>query len=106
LTGEPATDAPTGVRPRSNFDFDNGHLGAFQLAARYHTLKINERAFEFNLATAGSSRKAQAWTAGLNWILTGNLKYTFNFERTVFDGNASGTRKPENAFVFRTQLYF
>jgi phosphate-selective porin OprO and OprP len=106
LTGEPATDAPAGVRPRSNFDFDNGHLGAFQLAARYHTLKIHDRAFEFNLATAGSSRKAQAWTAGLNWILTGNLKYTFNFERTVFDGDASGTRKPENAFVFRTQLYF
>jgi phosphate-selective porin OprO and OprP len=106
LTGEPATDAPAGVRPRSSFDFDSHHLGAFQLAARYHTLKINDRAFEFNLATPGSSRKAQAWTAGLNWILTGNLKYTFNFERTVFDGNAKGARKAENAFVFRTQLYF
>jgi phosphate-selective porin OprO/OprP len=106
LTGEPATDAPAGVRPRSSFDFDNHHLGAFQLAARYHTLKINDRAFEFNLATAGSSRKAEAWTAGLNWILTANLKYTFNFERTVFDGNANGARKAENAFVFRTQLYF
>jgi phosphate-selective porin OprO/OprP len=106
LTGEPATDAAAGVRPRSSFDFDNHHLGAFQLAARYHTLKINDRAFEFNLATAGSSRKAQAWTAGLNWILTGNLKYTFNLERTVFDGNATGARKTENAFVFRTQLYF
>src|SRR6185436_1214802 len=88
LTGEPATDAPAGVRPRANFDFGHGHLGAFQVAARYHTLKVNNRAFEFNLATAGSSRKAEAWTAGLNWILTGNLKYTFNFERTVFDGNA------------------
>jgi phosphate-selective porin len=94
------------VRPRSSFDFDSHHLGAFQLAARYHTLKINDRAFEFNLATPGSSRKAQAWTAGLNWILTGNLKYTFNFERTVFDGNANGARKAESAFVFRTQLYF
>jgi len=106
LTGEPATDAAGGVRPRVNFDFHNGHLGAFQVAARYHTLKINDRAFEFNLATAASSRKAEAWTAGLNWILTGNLKYTFNFERTLFDGNAHGARKPENAFVFRTQLYF
>ena len=106
LTGEAATDAPAGVRPRANFDFGNGHLGAFQVAARYHTLKINDRAFEFNLATAGSSRKAEAWTAGLNWILTGNLKYTFNFERTVFDRNANGARKAEKAFVFRTQVYF
>ena len=106
LTGEPATDAPAGIRPRANFDFGNRRLGALQVAVRYHTLKINGRAFEFNLATAGSSRKAEAWTAGLNWILTGNLKYTFNLERTVFDGNAHGARKAENAFVFRTQLYF
>src|SRR5215831_132402 len=106
LTGEPATDAPDGVRPRANFDSRNSHLGAFQVAARYHTLKIDDRAFEFDLATAGSSRKAEAWTAGLNWILTPNVKYTLNFERTVFDGNAHGARKAENAFVFRTQLYF
>ena len=106
LTGEPATDAPAGVRPRANFDFGNGRLGAIQVAARYHSLKINDRAFEFNLASPGSSHKAEAWTVGLNWILTGNLKYTFNFERTTFDGNAPGARKPENAFVFRTQLYF
>jgi phosphate-selective porin OprO/OprP len=106
LTGEPATDAPDGVHPRASFDSRTGHLGAFQVAARYHTLKINDRAVEFDLATAGSSRKAEAWTAGLNWILTGNVKYTFNLERTVFDGNAHGARKAENAFVFRTQLYF
>jgi phosphate-selective porin OprO/OprP len=106
LTGEPATDAPDGVRPHANFDSRNGHLGAFQLAVRYHTLKINDRAFEFDLATAGSSHKAEAWTAGLNWILTPNVKYMLNLERTVFDGNAHGARKAENAFVFRTQLYF
>jgi phosphate-selective porin OprO and OprP len=106
LTGEPATDAAAGIRPRAPFDFGNGHLGAFQAAARYHTLKVNDKAFEFNLAAAGSSRKAEAWTAGLNWILTGNLKYVFNYERTVFDGNPDGPRKAENAFVFRTQMNF
>jgi phosphate-selective porin OprO and OprP len=106
LTGEPATDAAAGIRPRAPFDFGNGHLGALQVAARYHTLKVNDKAFEFNLATAGSSRKAEAWTAGLNWILTGNLKYVFNYERTVFDGNPDGPRKAENAFVFRTQMNF
>ena len=106
LTGEAATDAGAGVRPRANFDFGNGHLGAFQVAVRYHTLKIDDRAFTLNLATAGSSRKAQAWTAGLNWYLTPNFKYVFNYERTVFDGDPDGPRKAENALVFRTQVNF
>jgi phosphate-selective porin OprO/OprP len=106
LTGETATDAAAGVRPRANFDFGNGHLGAFQVAARYHTLKVDERAFALGLATPGSSGKAEAWTAGLNWYLTGNFRYTFNFERTVFDGDPDGPRGAENAFVFRTQVSF
>jgi phosphate-selective porin OprO/OprP len=106
LTGEAATDASAGVRPRANFDFGNGHLGAFQIAVRYHTLKINDRAFTLNLATAGSSRKAAGWTAGLNWYLTPNFRYVFNFERTVFDGDPDGPRKAENALVFRTQVAF
>jgi phosphate-selective porin OprO and OprP len=106
LTGEAATDAGAGVRPRANFDFGGGHLGAFQVAARYHTLTIDDRAFTFNLATAGSSRRAGGWTAGVNWYLTPNFKYVFNFERTVFDGDPDGPRKAENALLFRTQVNF
>ena len=106
LTGEAATDAGAGVRPRANFDFGNGTCGAFQVAARYHALKIDDRAFTLDLATAGSSRKAEAWTVGLNWYLTPNFKYMFNFERTVFDDDPDGPRKAENAFVFRTQVNF
>ena len=106
LTGETATDAGIGVRPRANFDFGNGNLGAFQIAARYHTLKVEDRALTLGLATAGSSQKAEAWTVGLNWYLTGNFRYTFNYERTVFDGDPDGSRKAENGFAFRTQVNF
>lgn len=106
LTGETATDAGIGVRPRANFDFGNGNFGAFQIAARYHTLKVDDRAFTLGLATPGSSEKADAWTVGLNWYLTGNFRYTFNYERTVFDGDPNGSRKAENGFVFRTQVNF
>ena len=106
ITGENATDAGAGVRPRANFDFGNGNWGAFQLAARYHELRIDRDAFTFNLAAAGASRTAESWTVGLNWYLTGNLRYTFNFERTVFDGAASGPRRAENAAAFRTQVSF
>jgi phosphate-selective porin OprO and OprP len=106
LTGEAATDASAGVRPRANFDFGNGHYGALQVAARYHTLRVDDRALTSGLAMAGSSRRADAWTVGLNWYLTGNFRYTFNFERTVFDGEPGGPRKAENALVLRTQVNF
>ena len=106
LTGETATDAGVGVRPRANFDFGSGGLGAFQVAARYQALEVDEQAIALGFAAPGSSRKADAWTVGLNWYLTGNFRYTFNFERTVFDDDPNGPRKAESAFVFRTQVAF
>ena len=106
MTGENATDAANGVRPRNNFDFGNGHWGAFQVAARYHELTVDDQAFTLALASPGASGKASAWTVGLNWYLTGNIRYVFNFERTVFDDDPDGPRHPENALGFRTQLYF
>ena len=54
----------------------------------------------------GASRQAESWTLGLNWYLTGNVRYTFNFERTVFDGDPDGARRAENALAFRTQISF
>jgi phosphate-selective porin OprO and OprP len=106
LTGDAATDGTTAVRPRANFDFGAGHLGAFQVVARYHALKVDDRAFTLGFAAPDSSGKADAWTVGLNWYLTPNFKYVVNFERTVFDGDADGPRKPENALVVRGQASF
>ena len=106
LTGENATDSSGGVRPRRNFDFGAGGWGAFQVALRYHQLQIDDLAFTLDLAAQGASGKAQAVTAGLRWYLTGNLWYTLNFERTVFDDNASGPRRAENGLAFRTQVSF
>ncbi len=106
LTGEAATDAGAGVRPRNNFDFGNGNWGAFQVAARYHTLKVDDLAITRDFAAAGSSREIDAWTIGLNWYLTPNLRYVFNFEHVSFDDGAAAARRPENGFVFRTQVSF
>jgi phosphate-selective porin OprO/OprP len=106
LTGEAATDSSAPIRPRHNFDFGNGHWGAFQVSARYHALEVDEKAIAFGLAAPGSSRKADAWTLGLRWYLSGNVSYTVNFERTVFDGDPNGPRRAENGLAFRTQIYF
>jgi phosphate-selective porin OprO/OprP len=104
LTGETATDGA--VRPAANFDFGHGHLGALQVAARFHTLKVDEEAITLGFAIPGSSSKAEAWTVGLTWFWTPNLKYVVNFERTVFDGDPEGPRPAENALVFRSQINF
>jgi phosphate-selective porin OprO and OprP len=104
LTGENATEA--GVRPTNNFDFGKAHWGAFQVAARYHVLSVDEAAITLGFAAAGSSHEAKAWTGGLNWYLNPYIKYVVNFERTVFDDDADGPRKAENGLAFRMQLYF
>ena len=106
LTGEPATDAATGVRPRASFDFGNGNWGALQVAARYHTLAVDEQAVTLGFAAPGSSTKASSWTVGLNWYLTQNVRYTVNVERTVFDDEPDGLRPAENALAFRAQVSF
>lgn len=106
LTGENATDAASGVRPRRNFDFGAGGWGAFQIAARYHALQVADQAFTLDFAAAGASRKAEGYTVGLRWYATRNLWYTLNFERTVFDGDPDGPRRAENGLAFRTQVYF
>jgi phosphate-selective porin OprO/OprP len=106
LTGEAATDASMGIRPRANFDFGNGNWGAFQIAARYHVLEIDRDVFALGLAAVGASRKVEGWTVGLRWYLNQNLWYTVNFERAVFDGNPAGGRRAENGIAVRTQLYF
>jgi phosphate-selective porin OprO and OprP len=104
LTGEPASDA--GIRPKANFNFGGGDWGAFQIAARYHALSVDEAAIRLGFAASGASREAKAWTAGLNWYWNPYIRYTFNFERVVFDDDANGLRRPENILAFRTQLYF
>lgn len=104
LTGEAAGDA--GVRPRAAFDPGRGQWGAVEVAARYHALEVDVRAFEAGFAAAGASRTARAWTFGVNWYLSRNFKHVFNYERTAFSGHPDEVRATEHAFVVRTQLSF
>lgn len=106
LTGEAATDATSGVVPHTNFDPRAGHWGAVQVAARYHTLNVDNEAVRLGWVAAGSSRSAAAWTLGVNWYLTSNVRCTSNFERTVFDGGSQAGRPPEHLLAVRTQVVF
>jgi phosphate-selective porin OprO/OprP len=107
LTGEPASYS--GVRPREAFEPGLGKWGALELAARANGIQIGAEALAEGIVDGTKSpRKAFAWTVGLNWYLSRNLKQVVDFERTTFTGGASGgtDRPAENAVFIRTQVSF
>jgi phosphate-selective porin OprO/OprP len=105
LAGGAATDR--GVRPTASFDLSQGHLGAIQVAARYHTLETHDgHSLGRTIETPGSSLRARAWTVGLNWFPSSYIRYVVNFERTLFDRQVSVARPAANGLAVRGQVNF
>ncbi len=113
LTGE---DAAYRGLARVNQPFTGGGAGwgAFEVAARYGELDIDDDAFDGDAATrfanpATQASEAKAWTAALNWYPTVNVKIALNYSETSFDGgsaSSSGDRKDEKALFTRFQINF
>lgn len=105
LTGEAAS--ARGVTPARAFDRANGSWGAFELAARFSALDVDDDAFPFFANPASAARRANAWAIGTNWYLNPNVRITVDFERTMFKGGAtSGNRAAENDILSRFQIAF
>lgn len=117
LTGEDNNFA--GITPKQNFDLDKSGWGAWEIALRYHELEIDKDAFAGaagvrfagtpNAATGVNiTKKAQTWTAGLNWYLNKNIKIAASYDHTSFDSAdvAIRDREDENALFTRFQVAF
>lgn len=109
LTGENASYK--GLIPSSAFSPGQGTWGAWEVAARYHSIQLDEDAFDGGAASladpAVSVRSASGWTAGLNWYLNRWVRVMVNYDRTSFDGGAgTGNRPTEEAFYTRLQLSY
>src|SRR5712692_2179259 len=106
LTGE---DASYGwIRPYRPFDPRNGKWGAWELAARISNLTADPR--QFNLGFASpivSAKTATEYALGLNWYLSSNVKWQFDYARTFFNWGAgvkgAGKDRPDES-VFESQL--
>ena len=105
LTGERASYR--GVRPDHPFAPGQGGWGAFELVARYGLLDIDNAAFPLFASASSSASESRAWTLGLNWYLTGNLKLVANYSHADFVGGAvGGDREDEKTFFTRAQFSF
>jgi phosphate-selective porin OprO/OprP len=104
LTGE--TPSYRGVTPRTPFDRNAGTWGALELTARYSTLDIDPGTFPVFANPATAASRAQAWAAGVNWILNGGVKVQVNYERTAFGTSGAAVRAPEHDLLTRVQVGF
>lgn len=105
ITGEDNTFQS--VKPRQAFDPFNGQWGAWQVAARWSELDVDDDTFLY-LNPSRSVSKATAWAVGVNWFLTRNARLMADYEQTYFDGGAAGgrDRPTEKTFATRFQLVF
>lgn len=81
LTGEnrrysKTSGAFSGVRPKNNFSLKKGTWGAWEVAARYSHLDLDQKRQEI---TGGILNDV---TLGLNWYLTPNLRAMLNYVHT------------------------
>ncbi|GAB6195428.1 OprO/OprP family phosphate-selective porin [Lysobacter xanthus] len=106
LTGEDASYRGV-ARPDRPFNVAGAGFGAVELAARVGALDIDEDAFPVFADPATAAHRVRAWTVGVNWYLTQNLKLVANYTQAAFDGGAAGgDRETEKTFFTRAQVSF
>jgi phosphate-selective porin OprO/OprP len=109
LTGEDeGFRAPT---PGTNFQPGKPGRGAWEIVARVQELSIDSDAFAGGANSfanpLSAARRARAAALGLNWYLNQNVKWSLNYEQTLFDGGAAnGDRPDEKALLTRIGLAF
>jgi len=106
LTGEKA--GYRGVtRPNQPFTVGGAGWGAFELAARYGRLEVDEDAFPVFADPNAVSDSARSWGLGLNWYLNENLKLVTNYTHTRFGAAVGGAPRDEEKTLFtRAQFSF
>jgi phosphate-selective porin OprO and OprP len=97
LTGEDSSY--TGVVPLTNFDWSAGTWGAFEVAARYGELDIDDAAFPTFASAANSADAAKSIGLGLNWYLTKIVRFTLDYYQTRFELSPLAPAVPANALL-------
>lgn len=106
LTGEKAQFK--GFTPRRIFEIGGPGWGAFEVAARYQELKVDDGAFAGGVLSfadpSTQPREASAYTLGLNWYFNQNFKWQLNYEHVSYEGGAAGGADREDAEAILTRF--
>lgn len=108
ITGEDAGFRGV-AKPKNSFTVGGPGWGAFEVAARYGELEIDEDAFPIFASASTQIREATSYGIGVNWYLTSNLKTVLNYTQTEFEGGGGSTgpdREDEKTLFARAQLSF
>ena len=107
LTGEDASYRGVAA-PNRPFTVGAAGWGALELVARYGELDIDDDTFPLFANPTASASKVDAWSIGLNWYLTQNLKLVANYTQAAFDGGAAdgADREDEKTVFTRAQISF
>lgn len=91
VTGE--EESFKGFKPDRIFSLADHTWGAWELAARYNVLNVDNAAFEGGDASFADpnsqASKASTWTLGVNWYLSESVKWVLNYEQTSFEDRKS-----------------
>jgi len=111
LTGENASYK--GLVPASPLAPGKATWGAFEVAARYHSIDLDDGSFPTFSDPTASATEAEGFTVGLNWYLNRWVKLMVNYDRTSFDGGAASgapgsvaDRDTEDSVFTRLQLSY
>lgn len=107
LTGEDASYRGV-AKPANAYQVGGPGWGAFEIAARYGVLEIDEDAFPVFANPNSAASEAASYALGVNWYLNSNVKVALNYTDTRFEGGAAGgtDRNDEKTVFTRLQLAF
>jgi phosphate-selective porin OprO/OprP len=85
----------------------SGGWGAWEIAARYSRLNIDDAAYPIFANQQVAAAMSREWAIGLNWYLNRNVKFVLDYDRSTFkNGAPSGNRRPENGILTRLQFAY
>jgi phosphate-selective porin OprO/OprP len=98
-----------GIVPRDPWSLVSSGWGAWEIAARYSVVDLNDR---LGFADGVAGGKQEVFTAGLNWYVNRNVRFMLNYLHGTVDRATSATVLNNNngstfdALAMRTQVAF
>jgi phosphate-selective porin OprO/OprP len=106
LTGEKKSYGSP--NPRHPFSLVDHGWGAWEIAARTGTFKVDDGLFNYGFASLSNSPKfSREWLVGFNWYLNRIMRFSLDYGHTNFlDGAVNANRASEKVILSRFQINF